>query len=72
MRPPLERLRTALAEGDLTGAGDALARFDAIGLEGDDRRRVDRLRELVDGYEYDEAGAAAAEFLAALTGGAHP
>jgi two-component system sensor histidine kinase/response regulator len=66
LRPPLERLRAALADGDLTGAGDALAQLDALGPDPDVGRRIVRLRELIDGYEYDEAGADVAEFLAAL------
>jgi two-component system sensor histidine kinase/response regulator len=72
LRPPLERLRAALSDGDLTGAGDSLGELDAVGVDGDTRQRVVRLRDLIDGYEYDAAGAAVAEFLAALPTEPHP
>lgn len=68
LQPPLERLRAALAECDLSGADDALGELGTLALDGEWRRRADRLRELIDGYEYDKAGAAVAEFLSTLPG----
>ena len=60
----LERLTAALNDYDLSSAGDALAQLAASGLPDWASDDVRRLRERVDGYDYDEAHAIAARLLA--------
>lgn len=52
----LERLRSALADGDLSGTVESLQAFSGPNLPEGFRDQVARLAELIDSYEYDEAG----------------
>ena len=60
----LERLTAALKDYDLSAAGDALAQLAASGLPAWAPDDLNRLRACVDGYEYDDARAIAAQLLA--------
>jgi len=53
-RAALERLQAALGDFDVTAASTGLAELDRIGIPGDGRDLV-RLRDHVNGYEYEEA-----------------
>jgi signal transduction histidine kinase/CheY-like chemotaxis protein len=63
-RGALERLDAALGRADLSGATGALAELVAAGLPVAAEADLARLRNHVDGYEYDEARAVAARLLA--------
>jgi two-component system, sensor histidine kinase and response regulator len=65
-RAPLEELRKALADSDLSACGEALERITRLSLPDDMRAQTARLRELIDGYEYDEAGRSLDQLLASL------
>ena len=52
----LERLRSSLADGDLSGSVEFLKEFSGQNLPADFRNQVTHLTELIDSYEYDEAG----------------
>jgi PAS domain S-box-containing protein len=66
----LEKLQRTLADFDLSGSSDALEEFARLGLPAAERADAERLRQLVDGYEYDEAAAIVARLLGGLaTGG---
>jgi hypothetical protein len=66
----LEKLQRTLAVFDMSGATDALEEFARLGLPAAERADAERLRQLVDGYEYDEAAAVVARLLDGLaTGG---
>jgi two-component system sensor histidine kinase/response regulator len=66
LRAPLGRLREALANLDLSGCADVLQEIAQLHLPDDLRRQATRLQELIDGYEYDEAGAVVTQLLAGL------
>jgi PAS domain S-box-containing protein len=72
LRMALEKLRDALGELDLNGSAAALDNLTAMGLPATARSATDRLRQLVDGYEYDEAAAAVARLLTDLAPGEGP
>ena len=66
----LEKLQRTLADFDLSGSTNALEEFTRLGLPAAERADAERLRHLVDGYEYDEAAAVVARLLDGLaTGG---
>ena len=65
-RAPLEELRKALAASDPSACGEALERITRLPLPDDVRAQTARLRDLIDGYEYDEAGRALDQLLAGL------
>jgi two-component system sensor histidine kinase/response regulator len=67
LRAPLERLRAALADGDHSGCTDVLGEIARLNLPEGQRMEATRLQELIDGYEYDEAGAVVNELLAGLS-----
>jgi PAS domain S-box-containing protein len=69
LRATLERLRSALAEGDLSGSSAALKQVMQSGVPTACRDQVARLREFIDGYEYEEAARAVDQILAGLPGG---
>jgi two-component system sensor histidine kinase/response regulator len=55
VRAQLERLRSALGEGDLSGSANALQELRSLNLPDDSRAPFARLEEFIDGYEYDQA-----------------
>jgi HPt (histidine-containing phosphotransfer) domain-containing protein len=69
LRVALQRLRSALAAGDLSGCTEVLQEVAALDGPAGSRAQVGRLRELIDGYEYDEAAQAVDRLLADLPGG---
>jgi two-component system sensor histidine kinase/response regulator len=64
LRPSLERLRTALGDGDLSGSSEILKEILALNLPEGSRGEIMRMQQLVDAYEYDKAGEAVSQFLA--------
>jgi two-component system, sensor histidine kinase and response regulator len=56
LRPPLERLQAALADFDLSGSAETLQEISRLNLPAELRGKATRLQELIDAYEYDEAG----------------
>jgi HPt (histidine-containing phosphotransfer) domain-containing protein len=62
-RAALERLSAALADSDLSAAGSALAELGGIAMPGEAASDLAQLRNHVDGYEFEEAGAVAARLL---------
>jgi HPt (histidine-containing phosphotransfer) domain-containing protein len=56
-RRALERLQAALGDFDLSAASTALAELDLVAMPGAAAGELARLRQHVDGYEYDEARA---------------
>jgi PAS domain S-box-containing protein len=61
-RGALTRLQAALGDFDLSGATSALAELESVDLSGA-ANALSRLRQHVDGYEYDEARAIASQLL---------
>ena len=61
-RAALERLQAALGDFDVTAASSGLAELDRAGMPGDGGDLV-RLRNHVDGYEYEEAQALVSRLL---------
>jgi two-component system, sensor histidine kinase and response regulator len=57
LRAVLERLGAALSSFDLSASGDALTDLAGIGAPAAMAADLARVRDLVDGYEYDEAAA---------------
>jgi two-component system sensor histidine kinase/response regulator len=66
LRAPLDRLRAALTAFDHSGCTDLLGEITRLDLPDDLRRQTARLQELIDGYEYDEAGEVVNQLLAGL------
>ena len=62
-RIPLERLQSALGDYDLSAASTALAALDLVAMSGAAAGELTRLRQHVDGYEYEEARALAMRLL---------
>jgi PAS domain S-box-containing protein len=67
LRAPLDRLRAALADFDLSGCTEAIQEITRLDLPADLRHKTARLQELIDGYEYDQAAEIVNELLAAPT-----
>ena len=63
LRSSLEKLAAALGNFDLTASGEALAELAAIGTPPEIAGELERVRRLVDGYEYDEAAGVVARLL---------
>ena len=59
----LERLQTALGDFDLSAASAALSDLGGVAMPGGAAADLARLRNHVDGYEYEEAGALATRLL---------
>jgi two-component system, sensor histidine kinase and response regulator len=72
LRAPLERLRLALADLDLSGCAEGLQEVARLNLPDDLRQKAARLQELIDGYEYDEAGVVVQQLLDGLPEGDPP
>jgi HPt (histidine-containing phosphotransfer) domain-containing protein len=68
LRKALERLTAALGAFDLTAAGEALTGLASLGALPAVAGELERLRQLVDGYEYDGAAALAARLLRDMEG----
>jgi two-component system, sensor histidine kinase and response regulator len=66
LRPLLERLQAALADFDLSGSSEALQEMSGLVLPPELRQKAARLQELIDGYEYDEAGEIVTQLLDGL------
>ena len=60
----LDRLSAALGDSDFSGAACALAELDSVDFPAWAAFDLARLRDCVDGYEYDEARALAGRLLA--------
>jgi PAS domain S-box-containing protein len=71
-RSLLERLRSALANGDLSGSAEILRKLLRLSLPGGYGGQIARLQELIDGYEYDEAAEVVNGILVGLPGGDQP
>ena len=56
-RKTLEKLASALGSFDLSASGEALSELGTIGTSAEVAADLAKVRELVDGYEYDEAAA---------------
>jgi two-component system sensor histidine kinase/response regulator len=69
LRSHLERLQSALADGDLTGSLERLQELLTLKLPDDRRGEIARLKELIDGYEYDEAAEIVGRLLAGFPRG---
>ncbi|HET6326501.1 MAG TPA: response regulator [Planctomycetaceae bacterium] len=69
LREHLERLRSVLASGDLSGSSAALDALLGLHVPDEFRGPIDRLKEFVDGYEYDKAVRVAADLLASFPTG---
>jgi two-component system sensor histidine kinase/response regulator FitF len=65
-RAALERLRVALGDSDLSTATAALAEITGLGIPAAAAADLTRLRDRVDGYEYDEAQVIATRLLERL------
>jgi hypothetical protein len=63
----LENLRDSLARFDLTGAEAALKELARAASGSPLRAAIEELRHLIDGYDYEQAGAVLARLLAKLT-----
>lgn len=68
LRSSLERLRTALDEGDPIGSDSALAELAAAGLSAELAADVDQVRRSVDGYEFADAAALVQQIIGKLEG----
>jgi CheY-like chemotaxis protein/HPt (histidine-containing phosphotransfer) domain-containing protein len=66
LRAPLDRLRAALADGDLSGCAEVFQEIARLNLTTELHRKLTCLQELIDGYDYDEAGAIVNQLLAGL------
>jgi two-component system sensor histidine kinase/response regulator len=62
-RAALNRLRSALADSDLTAAGSALTELGGVAMPGQAASELAQLRSHVDGYEYEEAQVVATRLL---------
>jgi two-component system sensor histidine kinase/response regulator len=67
-RTPLERLQSALGDYDSSAASAALAELDLVVMTGTSAGELARLRQHVDGYEYEEARALATRLLEQVDG----
>src|SRR5205823_5518206 len=72
VRAHLERLRTALAAGDLSGSSEVLRELSPLNAPEGCREEIVRLAELIDSYEYDEAAGIVTRLLARFQGGENP
>jgi HPt (histidine-containing phosphotransfer) domain-containing protein len=72
LRARLERLRSALDEGDLSGSSEVLQEIAALCVPDGVRAQIVRLQEFMNGYEYDEAAQTVDRLLASSSGGEAP
>src|SRR5262249_41010305 len=66
MRAALERLRAAVADSDLTGCAEVVQQIRPGSLPANLRPQAVRLQQLIDDYEFDEAGRIVEQMLDAL------
>jgi two-component system, sensor histidine kinase and response regulator len=66
LRNHLERLQSVLASGDLSGASATLDALRGLSVPAELEPRLVRMKEFVDGYEYDRAAEVVAELLASF------
>lgn len=66
LRTAMERLAAALGNADLSASGDALTEIASLGAPADVAGELARVRELADGYDYDEAATIVARLLKQL------
>ncbi|RIK64228.1 MAG: hypothetical protein DCC65_14515 [Planctomycetota bacterium] len=69
LRAAMERLSAALGSFDLSAAGESLGELATMGAPEAVARDLSRVRELVEGYEYDEAAGLVARLLQSLESG---
>ncbi|HUN80020.1 MAG TPA: Hpt domain-containing protein, partial [Phycisphaerae bacterium] len=69
-RAALGRLATALESFDVSASGEAIADLSSCGATVDMAAKLARVRDLVDGYEFEEAAGIAAALLKELEAGA--
>jgi two-component system, sensor histidine kinase and response regulator len=67
LRSHLERLRSQLASGDLSGSASTLDALLGLNTTAEFRQPVVQLKEFVDGYEYDRAAEVVLELLSRLS-----
>jgi hypothetical protein len=63
-RGHLEHLQSVLASGDLSGSSAILEAISQIDVPDDLRRSIARLKEFIEGYEYDRASEVVVQLLA--------
>jgi HPt (histidine-containing phosphotransfer) domain-containing protein len=66
LRGHLEHLQSVLASGDLSGSSAILEAISQISVPGELRRSIARLKEFIEGYEYDKAAEVVVHLLAGL------
>jgi hypothetical protein len=64
LRGHLEHLKSVLASGDLSGSSAILEAISQIDVPGELRRSITRLKEFIEGYEYDRASEVVVQLLA--------
>ena len=69
VRAQLERLRSALADSDLTGSSQILDGVLRLNLPDEYSKQIALVRESMDGYEYDKASEIVSYLLGCLPGG---
>jgi two-component system sensor histidine kinase/response regulator len=69
LRNHLERLQSVLASGDLSGSSATLDALRGLSVPPELEPRLVRMKEFVDGYEYDRAAEVVAELLASFPTG---
>jgi two-component system sensor histidine kinase/response regulator len=72
LRGRLERLRSTLADGDLSGSSEILQQLLLLNLPDGCRPQIARLQGFIDGYDYDQAAETVNRLLADLPGGEKP
>ena len=65
----LQRLQSALVDQEVTGSAKMLEELVRLNLPAQYREPIDRLRELIDGYEFDRAAEIVGRLLADLSSG---
>jgi two-component system sensor histidine kinase/response regulator len=69
VRQELDQLRAALAEGDLSGATEALGKLSNLNMSDSCRGDISRLAGLIDSYEYDQAAVIVGRLIADMPSG---
>jgi CheY-like chemotaxis protein/HPt (histidine-containing phosphotransfer) domain-containing protein len=64
LRALLERLRSALVDGEVVGSSQVLQELVRLSLPDDYREPIARLQQLIDDYEYDKAAETVVQLLA--------
>jgi PAS domain S-box-containing protein len=69
LRAHLEHLQSVLASGDLSGSSAILEAISQIDVPGELRLSITRLKEFIEGYEYDRASEVVVQLLAGFPTG---